>query len=330
MNNHCTASLGGLPVRGVRLFQECWEGDAKLVAARIQAGDDVNETARDDGRTPMHNAVEGNFHWATLRNPAGEHADVVRLLIEAGADINTPNKSGLTPLDTAFIKSGGVYKEEISFISALIEAGATVGESDTIPLHWAAQRGQISTVAFLISAGHPVNQTDKNGVTALHLAAAGGYVEKGHMEVVDALLNSGVDINHADAKNRTPLDFALEGYDFSGYQGDDDGGYDRGDIMPARIISRLIKKGARVNLDSINRRYLLHLASAQKEMDFVFTLVKAGVDVHLRNENNKTAADIAEQRRGRKDTIAVFLREVENRQAHNERQEAEDMLRQLD
>lgn len=296
MNKHYTADFGG---RETFMREGCYSGDAKLVAEGIQSGYDVNK-GNDHGDTPLHWAAESG------------HGNVVRVLMEAGADVNKPNKSGWTPLDSAFMQQH-MFNGEFGAISALIEGGAVVAKSDTIPLHWAAQNGQSAITAFLINAGHPVNQADGGGMTALHWAA-GRY----HAEVITALVESGADVNAGDANSRTPLDFALENYQH------DDG------IMQVRVISNIIKKGAKVKWDDINNRQLLHLAAAEKETDVVFTLVKAGADVHFRNHNNETAADVAEQKRGRKDTIAIFLREVENRQAHNERQEAEDMLRQLD
>lgn len=71
-------------------------------------------------------------------------------------------------------------------------------------LHGAAGRGDIDTVyELLVEDEVDINDFDANGNTPLHWAAL-----RGHLSVVDVLLEHGADVNIRDRMNRTPLDLA--------------------------------------------------------------------------------------------------------------------------
>jgi ankyrin repeat protein len=59
------------------------------------------------------------------------------------------------------------------------------------------------TVSLLIVYGADVNQRDRIGNTALHLAAC-----TGHIDVVTVLLQAGTDVNAEDMAGHTPLQLA--------------------------------------------------------------------------------------------------------------------------
>ncbi len=81
------------------------------------------------GRTPLHTAAyEGRF-------------DVVKLLLEHGADPNTQDKDGRTPL------------------------------------HWAALRGLVDVVRLLLVHGADPTVEDEDGKTPLDLARVKGFHE---------------------------------------------------------------------------------------------------------------------------------------------------------
>lgn len=79
-----------------------------MAAYLRERGDEVN-VADKDGFTPLHFAAQQ------------QHADVAALLIEAGADLNTRNKFGNTPLSGALFN---VRDREGEVVRVLLDAGA--------------------------------------------------------------------------------------------------------------------------------------------------------------------------------------------------------------
>jgi len=64
----------------------------------------------------------------------------------------------------------------------------------------AVRSGDIERVRLLVSAGVDVNAKDKDGNTALHVAAGNG-----HAEIVELLIAKGADVNAQGYFGRTPL-----------------------------------------------------------------------------------------------------------------------------
>jgi ankyrin repeat protein len=97
------------------------------------------------------------------------HADVVRALVDAGADARLTESSGVNLL------------------------------------HWAAITNRASVIPILVRAGVPLNATDDNGFTPLMYAAT---VDVGDTDTLHALLASGADRRVRNDQGRTPLDQA--------------------------------------------------------------------------------------------------------------------------
>ena len=119
------------------------------------------------GRTSLYNAA-GDGRFA-----------VVRVLIEAGADINRTTDEGATPLYVA-AQSG----QEV-VMRALIKAGADVNKATDdggTPLFIAARNGHDAIVRALIEAGADVNKAMLTCYTPLHIAT--GTLGKGHARLL--------------------------------------------------------------------------------------------------------------------------------------------------
>jgi uncharacterized protein len=109
------------------------------------------------------------------------HVEVVRFLLEAGAEVNTLSQNGLkvTPLHSA--AAGRHY--EIAML--LLEHGANPNlrqEGDFVPLHSAAQNGQIEMVKILLQYGADKDLKSAEGKTAAEYA-----LENGHKIVAEVL-----------------------------------------------------------------------------------------------------------------------------------------------
>jgi len=76
-------------------------------------------------------------------------------------------------------------------------------EDGSTALHYAANRGKLKMMEYLVSKGAAVNAKNKIGYTPLHDAAVGG-----HVEAVSYLLSHGGDPFAEDNLARTPLALA--------------------------------------------------------------------------------------------------------------------------
>ena len=131
------------------------------------------------------------------------HTQVVRLLIEAGADVNLGNSEGRTPLHNAV--SGG----HCEIVKLLIAAGANLNaraKNVITPLHSAIWGGHLAAAKLLVEAGAKVGPYDWFRRTRLLYAS-----ESGQFEVARMLLDAGADVNTIDRSGRTPLDWAING-----------------------------------------------------------------------------------------------------------------------
>ena len=99
--------------------------------------------------------------------------DMLKSLVNYGADPNVATKAGLTPLHQAAARGN------LDMVKDLVQAGAevnAVAENGRTPVFYAAARGKASTVNFLLEKKAEINLADKNGLTPLHCAAASGNV----------------------------------------------------------------------------------------------------------------------------------------------------------
>ena len=96
------------------------------------------------------------------------HVEVVRLLLEAGADKNLADNDGSTALMCAALW------EKVEVMRLLLEAGADMNMADidgnTALMH-AAGEGNHGALRLLVEAGADKNLKNKNGETASFLAA---------------------------------------------------------------------------------------------------------------------------------------------------------------
>ncbi len=112
-------------------------------------------------------------------NPA-----MVKLLIDAGADVNKRDESG------GSLVMASTMKPQV--MKLLIDAHAdvnAVNEYKVDALAEAAEQGQLESVKMLLAAGAKVNHRDPYGGTALQVAVLRGY-----KEVVRTLIDAGADV----------------------------------------------------------------------------------------------------------------------------------------
>ena len=126
-----------------------------------------------------------------------ETPEVVKALLDAGADLEALNVQGATPLALGEVPRGG---EGVAGCRAAPNARIENGRT---PLHTAAGDNKTpEVVKVLLAAGADLEARDVQGATPLHMAA--GFSET--PEVVKALLDTGADPSTRAADGKLPVE----------------------------------------------------------------------------------------------------------------------------
>ncbi|XP_065888702.1 inversin-like [Dysidea avara] len=291
-NDNATAALAILEMAPSVINLQDSEGRTALHLA-VAAG---NHTLVDalTSRPEAHcevSAVDMQFrtalHWAAVLGLS----EIVTLLLDRGADYSCADAVGATPLHYAAQKS-----ETVDCVQALLtdEQLKDVPDRDgRTAVMWAAQNGNYVVIQLLLdNQVSDVHACEKNGTTALHIAALYGYAncvrlllqhgaqvntidaeqqsplfracERGHTEVMVTLLQAGADVNLADNGGRTPLHWAASG------------GH-------SYMCSALIQQGVMVDASDKEGRTALHCASYGGFADTMSLLLEAQANPNLQD-----------------------------------------------
>jgi ankyrin repeat protein len=181
-----------MPGKPLSLLVASALGHTVMVKHLLQKGYDISTT--DQELTALHLA-SGNGHL-----------ELVKLLLENGANPNAVNESNDTPLHKA------VENGYLDLVKLLLENGANpnaVGESNNTPLHKAAANGDLDLVGLLLENGANPNAVGELNYTPLHTA-----VENGDLDLVELLLENKANPNAVSESNDAPLHKAAENGDF--------------------------------------------------------------------------------------------------------------------
>ncbi|XP_047567075.1 protein phosphatase 1 regulatory subunit 12C isoform X2 [Lutra lutra] len=160
------------------LHQACIDENLEVVRFLVEQGATVNQ-ADNEGWTPLHVAASCGY------------LDIARYLLSHGANIAAVNSDGDLPLDLAESDAmEGLLKAEIAFRGVDVEAAKRAEEE--LLLH--------DTRCWLNGGAMPEARHPRTGASALHVAAAKGYIE-----VMRLLLQAGYDPELRDGDGWTPL-----------------------------------------------------------------------------------------------------------------------------
>ncbi|XP_017392273.1 ankyrin repeat and KH domain-containing protein 1 isoform X16 [Cebus imitator] len=199
------------------------------------------------------------MHTALMEACMDGHVEVARLLLDSGAQVNMPADSFESPLTLA--ACGG----HVELAALLIERGANleeVNDEGYTPLMEAAREGHEEMVALLLAQGANINaQTEETQETALTLACCGGF-----SEVADFLIKAGADIELGCS---TPLmEASQEGH--------------------LELVKYLLASGANVHATTATGDTALTYACENGHTDVADVLLQAGADLEHESEGGRT------------------------------------------
>ncbi|XP_075943402.1 CARD- and ANK-domain containing inflammasome adapter protein [Anarhichas minor] len=326
------------------LFDAISRNDEKTVTVLLNAGakveyDVIHEAVKLHDESILHLLLD-NPRGALSAEALGSalfsavkqnHDGVVTALIDRGANVNTLDQQGYTPL---LLSAELGLQGHAGPVIRLLQGEADPGVRDRLgrtALHWAAssQSGRC-VVDLLLSAKANPNTTDNEKKAALHLAATEGKVDAvssllshrakggakdmdgstalhyaaaaGHASVVSALLhfnNKGME--ERNAWRRTPLHTAAErGHD--------------------SVMVLLLEAGAKINSTDHSKDTPLHCAARGGHLEVAKALVNWGqagnmgrqrrkkVNLQVTNNVGKTPLQVAESGdTPEHESVATFL-----------------------
>ncbi|XP_022103935.1 protein phosphatase 1 regulatory subunit 12A-like isoform X15 [Acanthaster planci] len=233
--------------QGCVFLAACASGDTDEVKKMLGKGADINY-ANVDGLTALHQAVideklemveflvesgadieaQDNEGWTPLHAAAScGFLDIAQYLVDNGANVAAVNNEGEIPLDLAEEEDMEEYLQNIIDKLGLDVENARNEEeqrmltdanqwlntknikekrhpkSGATALHVAAAKGYIKVMSILIQAGANVDEIDNDGWTPLHAAS-----HWGQKEAVESLVENMCDMDHKNKLGQTAFDLA--------------------------------------------------------------------------------------------------------------------------
>jgi ankyrin repeat protein len=253
----------------------------------------------------------------TAAEPSEVYEEIIRLLLNKGADVNIQDNSGKTALMIA------VKNKNMEIIKLLLKKHADIKAKDNkgrTVLIIASDKDNEEIVELLLDKGADVNIQDDSGRTALMAA-----VESRNVDIVKLLLKKGSDVNAVDRNGSSSLMVAMDiaanrfnrflqkifdaeissapvtklsaGKSFYSNIWNDRTIFilpdDSSSIEMAKL---LINKGANINAKDSKSRTPLMIAAEKGYIEIVKLLINRGADVNVRRHDGETALGIALQK----------------------------------
>ena len=327
------------------IFDDVENGNQKAVANYIANGGDVNILKTDNWNAPL--IIWASKDWNRYHANQGKkeqhtYAPIVKMLIDAGADVNAQNSLN----DTAILEaaSGLETKDRIEITKLLLKAGADqTKKPGQHPIYWASYFNCPEILKLLIAAGgeietktntqYPIMTAVLHGnTTILEILAKNGadlykddlfysavsfYLSDARPRIlsgIKTLIKLGVDVNVPREDGKTPLMRVAKG----GEEPDEEeksfcGNDCRHAATPGskelEEITKIIwDAGASKSVNAVNASgwTALMYASESGNLDMVNRLLAANAKVNMVNKGGGTALMIASNN-GKNDIVKLLI-----------------------
>jgi ankyrin repeat protein len=150
----------------------------------------VNDVDWDDvdSRNVLHHAVKNG------------HLECVSYCVEMHADVNAHTFDGETSFHLVSLDG---YPGRLSIIRVLLDAGATVDTTNSVgstPLHYASRKGYVDVVCVLLDGGATVDATTNYGETPLYNAIRDDH----HRNTAKLLIDRGANVSNVKLDEDVP------------------------------------------------------------------------------------------------------------------------------
>ncbi|KAK2791961.1 hypothetical protein FQN51_001975 [Onygenales sp. PD_10] len=292
----------------------------------------------------LENGAEPDLNYKdvdgmTALSHATKHGlkQVITLLLQNGADVNSCDNDGRTPLSKAAETPDTDIEDAIGLVNILLANGATLDTRDNNgrnPLSWAAvggdywgdeieEYGGYEMVRLFLDQGLDIESRDDNGRTSLSWAV---QAQSNPDSIVKFLLERGADPDSRDNSGRSPLSWALATGDEKvvdillerGAEADSRDSQGRSPLLYAAwyypaMVSKLLAKGADPDSKDVNGRGPISYAAGyrgyfpMKAVDAVKMLAERGADRDFKDNSGRGPLSYAAAQAGSNDIVTMLL-----------------------
>ena len=244
---------------GAPLDADTTEGHDTLVCSFIGQSADIVRLFMSHTNVTIPDLMEGECN-PLLISAVLDCRELLTLLIDGGADVNSVDEDGWTAL------MGAVKNLEVCRM--LVNAGANVNHLDSdrrSPLMCAVMEDQKATAELLLQNGADINHQDAQGNTCLHIAC-----RENMTEITTLLLNRNANFELSDIHNLAPLHIcAVRGF--------------------STMAMLFLNRGANIEVANCLQLTPLHVAVARGERTLLQLLIGQKANVNTVDDLSQSA-----------------------------------------
>ncbi|CDK30802.1 ankyrin repeat domain-containing protein [Candidatus Babela massiliensis] len=267
----------------INTLSDDYNNSPLILASRVGFKDIIQMLINNGAIINQQNNEKQTALIAAVRS---NNIDILETLINNGANINLQDNLGFTALIYA-AKAGN-----IDMVKILLRNGANPNITNyniTTALMYAAKNGHKEIVQILLKAKVNVNVINSYGVTALISAAINP-----HEEIIQMLINNGANVNIQDHNGFTLLMYAI-------------------DKNHENIIDQILKnRHINIDIQTNKGNTALIIAVNNGNTKIVEKLLLANADINIKNKENKSAKDIAQEKDYQEIVRLINIRESAN------------------